>query len=187
VSELIRSFIAVEIDNGDIIKRITDAQNILGETGAQLKFVEPENIHVTVRFLGEIAKGMVERVFEEMEKVSFKPFEIQFNGVGTFPNLNRPSVVWIGISKGVDALSNIFNQLEPKLHALGFAPDSRGFSPHVTIARVNSGLHRAELIQAITSLRELEFGTLHVDSIRLKKSVLTPKGPIYSTLHEVKA
>ncbi len=187
MKELIRSFIAVDIDNGDIIKRIIDAQNILGRTGAQLKFVEPKNIHVTIRFLGEIAQDMLERVFEEMKKVSFKSFEIQFNGVGTFPNLNRPSVIWIGISGGADALSSIFDQLEPKLLGLGFSPDRRGFSPHVTIARVNSGLHIAELVQEITSLRELEFGILHVSTIRLKRSILTPKGPIYSTSYEVKA
>jgi len=186
VKELIRSFIAIDIDNSEIIKRITEAQDALGKSGAHLKLVEPQNIHVTIRFLGEIPQTLVEKVSEEMKHISFKPFDVHFHGVGAFPNINRPNVVWIGIGKGAEILSNIFNQLEPGLRGLGFSPDTRGFSPHVTIARVGSGLNRAELVQAIMSLKEREFGVLHVNSVKLKKSILTPKGPIYSTIYEVK-
>ncbi|MEM2971452.1 MAG: RNA 2',3'-cyclic phosphodiesterase [Candidatus Bathyarchaeia archaeon] len=182
--ETIRSFIAFDMNNELVLKRIADAQNLLVKTGADLKFVEPKNVHVTVRFLGNITPLMVEKVFEEMRKVQFIPFKIKICGVGAFPNMRYPRVVWAGITEGADQLRSIFNQLEPRLRSLGFTPDPKGFSPHLTIARVKSGRNKAELCKFITENANYEFGTVQAARLRLKKSDLTPKGPIYSTLKE---
>lgn len=182
--EAIRSFIAFDIDSQSILKKIEDAQNFLVKTGADLKLVEPKNIHMTVRFLGNITPPMIEKVFEEMKKVQFTPFNIKICGVGAFPNLRYPRVVWAGITEGADQLRSIFNQLEPSLRSLGFTPDSKGFSPHLTIARVKSGRNKAELCRVISENANYEFGIVQATCLRLKKSDLTPKGPIYSTLKE---
>ncbi|MEM3641289.1 MAG: RNA 2',3'-cyclic phosphodiesterase [Candidatus Bathyarchaeia archaeon] len=182
--ETIRSFIAFDMESESIIKRITEAQDMIAKTGADLKLVEPKNIHITVRFLGNITMQMVEKIYEEMKKVQFAPFDVKIQGLGAFPNLRYPRVVWAGITEGADQLRSIFNQLESRLRNLGFAPDSKGFSPHLTIARVKSGRNKAELAKFLTQNANYEFGVVRAECLRLKRSDLTPKGPIYSTLKE---
>lgn len=185
MSEMIRSFIAFDIDNESVIKQFSEAQTTLVNTGADLKLVKPQNIHMTMRFLGNISPPMVDSIHEEMKKISFAPFDVEIKGLGVFPKLKYARVIWAGIRKGADELTNVFNQLEPLLRKLGFKPDSKGFSPHLTIARVKTGRNKAEFIQRIQELADYEFGIVRADCLRLKKSVLTPKGPIYSTLREV--
>jgi 2'-5' RNA ligase len=182
--EAVRSFIAFDIDSQSVLKKMADVQNLLVKTGADLKLVEPKNIHVTVRFLGNITLPTVEKVFEEMKKVQFTPFNVKICGIGAFPDLRYPRVVWAGITEGADQLRSIFNQLEPRLRSLGFTPDPKGFSPHLTIARVKSGRNKAELSKVIIENASYEFGVIRAECLRLKKSDLTPKGPIYSTLKE---
>lgn len=185
MSERIRSFIAFDIDNESIIKRFSEAQATLVNTGADLKLVKPQNIHITMRFLGNISPPMVDLIHEEMKKISFASFDVEIKGLGVFPKLKYARVIWAGIRKGADELTNVFNQLEPLLRGLGFKPDSKGFSAHLTIARVKTGRNKAELIRRIQELADYEFGIVRAECLRLKKSVLTPKGPIYSTLREV--
>ncbi len=185
MSERIRSFIAFDIDDEQIIKRFSEAQQMLVRTGADLKLVKPENIHVTMRFLGNITPPMVDSIYEAMQRVSFSQFEVEIRGLGAFPRLQYARVIWAGIRKGAEQLSNISLQLEPKLRELGFRPDPKGFSPHLTIARVRSGRNKAELIRCVKGSVNYEFGIIKGECLRLKRSILTPKGPFYSTLKEV--
>jgi 2'-5' RNA ligase len=168
-----------------VLKRIAEAQALLIETGADLKPVEPENIHVTLRFLGNISSGMVDGIFEDMKKVQFIPFNINLHGLGAFPDVRYPRVCWAGIAEGANQLRGIFSQLEPRLRARGFSPELRGFSPHLTIARVRSGKNKNELAECIRMNAEYDFGQISASCLRLKKSDLTPRGPVYSTLREV--
>lgn len=184
MSESIRSFIAFDMNSESVLKKITDVQALITKTGADLKLVEPKNIHITVRFLGNITVSMVEKIFEEMKKIQFIPFNVKIRGAGAFPNAHYPRVLWAGITEGADQLRNIFTQLEPRLRSLGFTPDSKGFSPHLTIARVKSGRNKAELAKLLSEKTDYEFGIIHAECLKLKKSDLTPKGPIYSTLKE---
>jgi len=183
--ELVRSFIAVELGDGDILTKLTSLQRTLIQTGADLKIVEPQNIHVTLRFLGEIPASLVESVCEAMRQIKFQPFDLELKGLGCFPDYHRPNVVWVGITRGEVELRSIFNQLEPSLRRLGFPPDRKGFSPHLTIARVRSGRDRQKLVESVEALKDQTIGSITVSRVKLKKSVLTPKGPIYSTLYEV--
>ncbi len=185
MSDTIRSFIAFDINNELVVRRLSEVQGMLVNTGADLKLVKPQNIHITMRFLGNLSSSMVDQVYEEMNRLSFTAFDIELRGIGAFPNLRYARVVWAGIRKGADELNNVFNQLEPRLRRLGFKPDSKGFSPHLTIARVKTGRRKAELVGCVEDLIDYEFGVIKADCLRLKKSVLTPKGPIYSTLREV--
>ena len=145
MSEQIRSFIAFDMENEQVLSRLSAAQKLLVETGADLRPVAPQNIHVTTRFLGDISPAMVDKVYEAMKKVKFTPFNIQLRGLGVFPSLNYPRVVWAGMTEGVEQLKSIFTQLEPQIRALGFAADAYGFSPHLTIARVRSGRNKQHL------------------------------------------
>jgi len=182
--EMIRSFMAFDIDNDGVRKELAAIQSVLLRTGADLKLVETENIHVTVRFLGDISASMVEKVFEVMKTAQFAPFSIKIQGLGVFPNTQYAKVVWAGMTEGSDQLKSIFNQLELRLHNLGFTPDSRGFSPHLTIARVRSGRNKDALSRIISENVSHSFGAVKAACLRLKRSDLTPKGPIYSTLKE---
>jgi len=185
MSEMIRSFIAFDINNQSVLQRFNDVQRLLLQTGADLKLVEPKNIHITMRFLGDIKPAMVDHVHEAMKKVSFSAFDCEIHGLGVFPDLRYARVIWAGIRKGAEESTEIFNQLEPSLRQLGFKPDPKGFSPHLTLARVKTGRNKTELTSRIQELADYDFGVVRADCLRLKKSVLTPKGPIYSTLREV--
>jgi len=176
---------AFDINNEEILKRLAEAQDKLAKSGADLKLVDPQNIHVTMRFLGDIQPNMVDKIYVEMEQVAFSPFDVEIHGVGAFPTVKYARVVWAGIREGANGLGDVFNQLEPRLRKLGFRPDLKGFSPHITIARVRTGRNKTELARCMEGLANYEFGTLRADCLKLKKSILTPKGPVYSTLKEV--
>jgi 2'-5' RNA ligase len=184
MSAFVRAFLAFDLENSEVKKNLAHAQKLVMQTGADVKLVEPENIHMTIRFLGDITLNMSDKVFEEMKKVEFTPFNVQISGIGVFPSLSYPRVVWAGITQGADQLRNVFSQLEPRLQSLGFAPDPKGFSPHLTIARVRSARNKMELVEFVKTNAEYPFGIVQAKCLRLKKSELTPKGPIYSTLKE---
>jgi 2'-5' RNA ligase len=182
---LIRSFIAIELVDRDVIERLKDFQYDLLNTGADVKLVKPEHIHLTLRFLGEIEPSMVEAVSIELQKVRFNPFRISLRGAGFFPGKGRIRVVWIGLENGAPEIVNIFNQIEEGLRKLGFRSEKKRFSPHITVARVRSPKEKVKLIELIKRRVNEEFGSFAVRSIKLKKSLLTPMGPIYSTLYEI--
>ncbi len=182
--DFIRSFLAFDIETDKVLARLAAAQKLLVQTGADLKLVEPQNIHITIRFLGNIAPAIIEQIFEEMKQVQFTPFKVQLKGLGAFPNPNYARVIWAGITTGTDQLKNVFSQLEPRLRDLGFNPDSKGFSPHLTVARVRSGRNKAQLAKLVIEKVAYEFGDVNAKCLRLKKSDLTPRGPFYSTLKE---
>lgn len=182
----VRCFISIDVEDEEILSRILKAQRALEGSGADLKLVEPQNIHVTLKFLGEVGEGKLEEVVEALKAVEFEPFRIALRGLGAFPSPGRPRVVWIGVAEGAEETSSIYLQLEDKLAKLGFPKEGRGFTPHLTIARVKSGRGREGLLKVLQALKDEEFGRMPVKGVRLKKSVLTPRGPIYSTLFERK-
>ncbi|RLF13717.1 MAG: RNA 2',3'-cyclic phosphodiesterase [Thermoprotei archaeon] len=183
--ERIRSFIAIDIEKGDVLDKIIRIQEDMKGTGAIFKPVERENIHLTIRFLGEIPVRTLEMVKEIMSKVKFSKFKMELKGIGAFPTLGRPRVIWIGISEGSEQVIQIYNQIEGELRRIGFPKERESFIPHVTIARVKR--YTPALIKYLRDLHEIEIGEVEVDKIRLKKSTLTSRGPIYETLYEVYA
>jgi 2'-5' RNA ligase len=179
-----RGFIAVDID---VFSKIKMFSNEVKKSGVNLKLVEPENIHLTLKFLGDTDEALIDKIEEIMKKSveNINPFEIQLNSVGVFPNLNYIKVVWIGIQNG-ENLDIIAKDINEKLANLGFNRDKRGFSAHLTIARVKSAKNKDKLIQIINKYQDVEFSNQKIGSLKLKKSDLTLKGPIYTTLREVK-
>jgi RNA 2',3'-cyclic 3'-phosphodiesterase len=184
MSQLVRAFLSFDIDDATIKKRLSDMQHQAVQTGADLRPVEPDNIHMTIRFLGDITLNLADKILDVMQEVKFKPFPVQLMGLGVFPNLYNPRVLWAGIALGSEQLDNIFKQMEPKLRNLGLPPEHNAFSPHLTIARVRSPKNRDKLAELVTKNERFDFGTLEAKCLRLKRSELTPNGPIYSTLKE---
>lgn len=180
----IRCFMAVECGGDELAAKFTEVRRVLEATRADIRFVETENIHLTLKFLGEIEQSLVEQVSQVVEGTSFQPFTARIERVGVFPNLRRPRVVWAGITEGASRLEEMWSEIDGELSKLGFERERRRFSAHITIGRVRSGRNRDKLVHEISSLSDYVFGDLHVDRVALKKSVLTPRGPIYSTLAE---
>jgi len=185
MTKSIRSFIAIEIDSEEILSHFTSIQKKLKLSGGDLKLVESSNIHVTMQFLGDVDPYLVEKISNQMESLTFSPFDMEIVGLGAFPSVKRPRTIWAGVHRGREEISSIYDQLELSLTKLGFSKSTRKFSPHITIARVRSGRNRDELTRCLQQAADFAFGILQVNCVKLKKSVLTPQGPIYSTLKEV--
>ncbi len=184
---VLRAFIAIDIDEVEVLKKIIAFRDAIAATGADIKIVEDENIHLTLRFLGNISETMVDDIYEILKSIKFKPFKIRISGVGCFPNINRPRVIWVGVSEGYDELKRIRNELERKLRGLGFKPEREEFVAHITVARVKSGRKREAIRKVLEEYKDFDAGEMTVKYIRLKQSILTPHGPIYRTLREVVA
>ena len=179
-----RGFIAIDIP---INKKFLEMENEIKNTGADMKLVEPENIHVTLKFLGDTDEEKINEI-ENIIKNSVKninTFNIKLKGSGVFPNKNYMKVIWIGL-ENAEPIGEIAKKMDEQLQNLGFEPEKRGFSAHLTIARVKSSRNKEKLLQIIQKYQDVEFATIEVNLVKLKKSDLTPKGPIYTTLREVK-
>ena len=159
----------------------------LSSLGGDLKPVERENIHLTLKFLGNVSAAKLDEVRSALSHVTFPPFSLEIKGAGAFPNLKRMNVIWVGVGEGWSQVELIFEQTENLLHQLGFSRETRPFSPHITVARVKSGRKRDEIAAFLGHLTDESFGTFNVDGVRLKQSVLSSSGPKYSTLYEVPA
>jgi 2'-5' RNA ligase len=181
---MVRCFVAIECNNPDVKNEITIVQRALESTGAKIKSVESENLHITLKFLGEIMQHKLDEAIKIVNNIYFTPFKAKIEEVGVFPNLRRPATIWAGVTEGVSDVTIIFDELDLKLSKIGFERERRRFHPHLTICRIRSGTNRAQLIDELLMVKDQVFGEIEVDKVVLKKSVLTPSGPIYTTLAE---
>ncbi|MCK4648773.1 RNA 2',3'-cyclic phosphodiesterase [bacterium] len=184
--EKVRTFIATKL-TPEILSNISKLQEELKKTVLEVKWVKPENIHLTLKFLGHI-------IPEELEKVKlatrealkpFAPFEISVSGLGAFPKINYPRIIWTGIDKGKEELKRIAFSIEKNLAKIGFAREKKSFSPHLTLGRVKSSKGRERLIEALSLVKTSNLGSMRVAKIFIVKSELRPQGPVYTTLEEI--
>lgn len=179
-----RGFIAVEID---AFPKLLEFEREIRGTGANIKLVEPENVHITLKFLGDTNEDLIEEIDGIINDAvqNIEPFNIKLEGAGVFPNQNYIKVIWLGIKRG-EQLENIAQKIDEQLHKIGFKKEKRKFSAHLTIARVRSAKNKEKLLQIIEKYKDSEFAEINVDSIKLKKSELTPEGPIYTNLKDMR-
>jgi len=189
--EQIRSFIAIELP--DEVKSALDQLQAQLKTGKQLpvKWVDPYNIHLTLKFLGNIDVNKVREITGAMEAAAqgVSPFKLEVKDLGGFPNLKRVRVVWVGVSGEVAQLSQLQQRIESNLSPLGFAPEPRSFTPHLTLARVREQASLDEQQNFGQLIASTKFETVYefgVYSINLMKSQLTREGAIYSRISSVK-
>ncbi len=184
---MLRVFIAIDVEDPLLVSRIERIKDSVVATGVPMKPVETENLHITLRFIGEVPAGVVEEIKREvMEPLRFKPFKVTLAGLGAFPSPARPRVVWIGISEGLEELRALRDEIEAGLRRLGVRPDDKEFHPHLTLARIKGSRNIQALVKLLQEMQDYEVGSFTVTSVRLKKSTLTRHGPIYETLMEVK-
>jgi len=185
----LRTFIAVDLEDPILLSKIERVKDFLIATGVPMKPVESRNLHITLRFIGEVPVGVVEEIKRRvLSGLKFEKFRIHLRGLGAFPGSHRPRVVWIGVSEGSEDLVKLHNTIESSLRSLGIPPErGKTYTPHLTIARVRGSRNLHALVRLILEYEDYDFGWMTVESIRLKKSVLTRPGPIYETLWEVKA
>lgn len=186
-TDQIRSFVSIDLDQEQILSKVESVISSLLSLGGDLKPVERENIHLTLKFLGDVSTTKLDKIKSALAQVTFPPFSLEIKGAGAFPNLKRMNVIWVGVGEGWSQVELIFEQTEKLLHQLGFSRETRPFSPHITVARVKTGRKRDEIAAFLGHLTDESFGTFSVEGVRLKQSVLSPSGPKYSTLYEVPA
>jgi 2'-5' RNA ligase len=184
-----RTFIAIELPK-NIKDALASLQEQLKVSGADVKWVAPENIHLTLKFLGEIDDTKLNKVIKILEDtaVDKTPFQIRISSIGAFPKINFPRVIWAGIDKGDNETKEIAKELEERIAKIGIPKEGRAFSSHITIGRLRSTLNREKLIKDL-GMMSYNFGDKNlaefgVTKITLLKSTLTPGGPIYEILKE---
>ena len=150
-----------------------------------MKPVEGENIHLTLKFLGNVSTPRLAEVKSSLKQLTFQSFTAEIKDAGAFPNLKLMNVIWVGVNEGWTLVEQIYEQVEKLLSSLGFRRENRPFSPHITIARVRSSRKRDEIANFLQHLSDESFGTITVDKVRLKQSILSSSGPKYSTLLEI--
>ena len=175
-----RTFVAIEVNNYNILNSIHQVQS---ELNIKAKPVELHNMHFTVQFLGEASEKMVKKISDALNSIEFSTFSVTFASIGVFPKPNSPRVIWIGVNDGVNELEKLAETIRAKLSDIGFSPDKK-FKPHVTIFRVKNRIE--DLPSRLEKFSSYSFGRQEISEIKLKKSELTPNGPIYTDLLVVK-
>jgi len=180
---MLRLFVAVEL-GPEIQGRLVAVQDVLRACSA-VRWVRPENLHLTLKFLGEVPRERILQIREALERVArqHSPLELVLEGVGAFPDLKRPGVLWVGVSSGQEELRRVARHLEGEFGGLGFQPEGRGFVGHVTLGRVARPGAASSLEQAVGALASDPLGFCRVSEICLFCSRLHPTGPVYSVLH----
>ncbi len=181
-----RSFISVDLPD-ELTGRIKNLQDRLRETNADINYVSPEKVHVTLKFLGDVDKKMVPRIEEKLRNAlsGFSEFKASIEGVGVFPNMDYIKVIWLGVDRGEKEFEQLFSSVEQEMVDLGFEEEEHDFVPHATIGRVKSGKNKGKLINKLKNIEEAYIGKIDVNKVLLKKSELKPNGPEYTTLREV--
>lgn len=185
--ERIRAFIAVDIEEPSVVSRLVQIRDAFVATGAPMKPVEDHNMHITLRFLGNIPLSLVDEIERVIAASAPRRVVLRLRGVGAFPSPARPRVIWVGVSEGAGELERLYKEIEKGLRRLGFRPEREQFVPHVTLARLKGSRNLERVVKLLREMEDVEVGEIVLESVRLKQSILTPRGPIYRTLREVKA
>jgi 2'-5' RNA ligase len=188
--ESVRAFVAIELPSSvkSALSQLQD--NLKRSEHASVKWVNTGSIHLTLKFLGNIATETIPELTKVLSEAArgITPFHLELGEMGVFPNLRAPRVVWVGIRGEIATLSVLQENIESALIPLGFPPESRAFSPHLTLGRVRekaSPGERRSLGQAVASSKVASMEPFPVDSVSLMRSTLTREGAVYSRLYSV--
>jgi len=179
----IRAFIAINLPE-NVISKIRDVQEQLKKYKIKISWTKPENIHLTLKFLGDIQPESIEsieRVIEESIKACH-PMELFSRAIGFFPSVKRPRVLWMGLLGQTEELALLQQKIDIGLSALDFPLESKSFTGHLTLGRLKAGGTPEVFIDIMKSFQEISTDRFVADSVNLYKSRLTPSGPIYTKL-----
>ena len=178
-----RAFVAIELP-AEVKAGLKDTQQRLRQTGLKASWVRPENIHLTLKFLGDIAPARVEAISDTMKAVADRhaPFTLSAAGLGVFPRLKKARVLWAGLREGVAELIQLQQELDAALKLCGFEPEKKQFRGHLTLARFRKRAPTEKLQSALNEIGGASIGQWSVEDLILFQSDLQPSGPIYSKL-----
>ena len=177
-----RSFVAIEISNVNVINSIKKFQS---EINIKASPVNSNNFHFTLQFLGEISEELTQKIILALRTIKFSRFVVNLKGVGFFPRAKSPKIIWIGTDEnGGNMLIQLSKKIEKLLEPLGLFSD-KSFKPHITIFRIKK--KTKDITKELENKNTVNFGMQEITSIKLKKSKLTPNGPIYSDIVEIMA
>jgi 2'-5' RNA ligase len=182
--ESVRSFIALELSD-ETKKELSALIQQLKTAGADVKWSNPNNIHLTLKFLGHITHDRIDVVKKAIDTVAHATAVFQFTlaGTGAFPKPSYPRVIWVGIREGKQTICNLAEAIETYLEKNGFTREDRPFSPHLTVGRVKSSKNRQNLVAQLEGNAFASKHAVEVNHITLFQSTLRPQGPIYTPLH----
>lgn len=180
-----RTFIAIELP-AEVKTILSNIQAELKQAHSDVKWVKPENIHLTLKFLGEIEQDLIKKIRSILEGIAQEnaSFSLYLSKLGAFPKLQYPRVIWISVTNDQTVI-NIAQDLEKEMLKIGLPAESRPFSTHITLGRVRSGLNRKALVEKLESINkniDPPGPKFKVLSLTLLKSTLTPQGPIYEVI-----
>ncbi len=186
MSETIRAFIAFSLPE-NVVSSIRRVQEELKTFGFKMRWVPPENIHLTLRFLGDINAADSKAIQAAMEKAAapYPPIPLVAKGFGVFPGIKRPRVLWVGLSGRLDLLSACHRALEDNLATNGFPSETRPFTGHLTLSRVKGKIDPKKLGDALRRFESFQSESFFADKLILFKSELKPSGAVYSKLLSV--
>lgn len=179
----IRAFLAIDLDD-ELKLKINKIIREFKQIDANIKYVDLQNLHFTLKFFGDIDTEGIDLISQKIENVikDFNSFTIKIKGCGAFPNKNRIKVIWVGLDED-EILKDLHDKLDKEFNSIGFDLD-RKFSSHLTIGRMKSAKGKNKVKNTIETYNNIDIGTMEVNLITLKKSTLTPSGPIYEDLLE---
>jgi len=180
---MIRAFIAVDLTDS-VRERVSALQERLRSSRADVSWVAPANLHLTLKFLGNIEEDPIGSLKEALGSAAkeLKPFSIRLEGIGAFPKTTSPRVLWVGVEAGKEELIGLGHAIHKACCSIGFPEEERPFSPHLTIGRVRSHQETASLIQKLQTAEFSSSEPIPVKEVVLFRSDLSPKGPTYSPL-----
>ncbi len=176
-----RTFIAVPIEDDNLKNRIVEVQSKIPLDFAKVKLVERENLHFTLRFIGEISEAKAEKLIENLNDIILSPFQIEIANFGCFPSCSKPRVLWIGTTLGIAEFKNLKQLVDESVWRSGIRVPKEKFTPHLTIGRVKRIIDFQKFREAL-KISDVYIGRMVVDHFTLMKSTLTPQGPIYTVL-----
>ncbi len=180
---MVRAFIAVDASSPELGSYIMGIQKLLSNLPLRCTFVDPEATHITLKFLGEVPESRLTQIEGTLEKLDYKGFVLQIGRIGFIPDRRRPRVVYLGVGEGAMELSELARRIEEATTRIGIPREKRSFTPHLTIARIKNPWQAKDVPKTIAkTCSESEF-PVKAKEVKLKKSVLTPKGPIYSDVY----
>lgn len=180
-----RSFLAIEIEPY-LKNKINDTQTIIEKSNSvKIKFVESENIHLTLKFFGEVDNAKLEEIINIINKIikKYETYSIKIVNIGAFPNIYNPRVIWTGIKDKNKTTIKLIEELDNEFNKIGFKKE-KNYVPHITIGRVKDVSNKETLSKTLKSLKKQYHGKMEVKKICLKSSTLTPNGPIYKNIKE---
>jgi RNA 2',3'-cyclic 3'-phosphodiesterase len=180
---LIRSFFAIALPTA-IKERLAGQIRILSPDTSGIKWVDPGQIHLTLKFFGSIATEIVDKIIESTKRVTSEKqrFSLTLKGLGGFPHIRRPRIIWAGLSRDLEALLKLVEELEIAYEQIGIAREDRPFHPHLTLGRNKTNQPNATLFQRLSGWVEEESEPFKVEEVLLYKSDLKPSGPVYSKI-----